>query len=917
MSKSLVVVESPSKGRTIERYIGKDDFTVMASMGHVRDLPSSSLGVDLQHGFQPQYVPTDNGKRVLKDLRKAAKGAENIYLATDPDREGEAIAWHLREAMKSATKGTFHRVAFHEITERAIHEAFENPGEIAEDLVDAQQARRVLDRLVGYQVSPMLWREVARGTSAGRVQSVALRLVCEREREILGFEPREYWNLDAIFETRDPKASLKTRLALLDGKKPNVGSEEMANTMAGELETADYQVSKVASKPRRQRAAPPFITSTLQQAASSNLRIGTSQTMRIAQQLYEGIELGGGGPVGLITYMRTDSFNISKEAQGQARDFIGATYGPDYVPAKPNAYRAGKSAQEAHEAIRPTDVTRTPDSLARQLDARQLKLYRLIWQRFVASQMAPAKQLDHVIEIEALRGQAATAIDLTHKYIFRASARETLFAGYQVVYNISDVGKEDSADPNAPQTAKRLPPLKVGLPCDLCELTREQCFTQPPKRFSEATLVRAMEANGVGRPSTYAATVNMIQTREYVNKDKGRLVPSPLGFKVNDFLVDRMPELFDVGFTASMEERLDQVEEGKANWTEMLQDFYDHFRQWVSARDRVGTAKGETALPVLQLFPEDLAWEPPVTRGRRTYDDAKFHASLLAQVTEKQKDLSERQWKALLAMAARYADRLPGLAACAEELGLTDAIAEFQTAQAEQARQQAEAGEADPEQLALVKVLDVVAEWAEPAKRGKRTYDDKKFRDSLLSQVEGGKALSPAQTNAMKRLALKYREQIPGFDELAKRFEIEATAGESLSDEEREAVTGMLAMLEGVEKWAEPVKRGKRTFDDHEFADSLRDQFRAKKSLSPRQIAALRRMLPKYSEQIPGFAEKFAKLGIQPKTAPKKLDVACPECGEPMVERQSRRGVFYGCSKYPKCKHTTNELPGGAKAEGA
>jgi DNA topoisomerase-1 len=911
MSKSLVVVESPTKARTIGRYIGKSGITVMSSMGHVRDLPSSSLGVDLQHGFKPQYVPTDNGKKILRDLRKAAKDADDIYLATDPDREGEAIAWHLREELEKSTKGNFHRVSFHEITPRAIQEAFEHPGSIADALVDAQQARRVLDRLVGYQVSPMLWREVKRGTSAGRVQSVALRLVCEREREILGFEPQEYWNMDAIFETRDPKASLKTRLALLDGSKPNVPNEETANALAGELETAEYQVSKVASKPRKQNASPPFITSTLQQAASSNLRIGTSQTMRIAQQLYEGVELGSGGPVGLITYMRTDSFNISQEAQAAAREFIGQTFGPDYVPPKPNRYRSRKSAQEAHEAIRPTDVTRTPESLQGQLEPRQLKLYRLIWQRFVASQMAPAKQLDHVIEIEARQGKAANAVPLTHSYIFRASARETLFPGYQTVYNISDVGKEDSENPDEPQNANRLPPLKEGLPCDLRELLREQCFTQPPKRYSEATLVRALEANGVGRPSTFAATVGTIQSRDYVSRDKGRLIPTELGFKVNDFLVERMPQLFDIGFTASMEEHLDEIEEGNLGWTKMLEDFYEHFRQWVSARDAIGTAKGETALRVLQLFPEDLDWDPPVKRGRRTYDDGKFHASLLEQVTEQKKDLSERQWKALLNMAARYADRLPGLAECAEELGLSDAIAEFQAAQAEQAKQQAEAGEVDPKQLAFVKVLDAVTEWAEPTKRGRRTYDDRKFRDSLMEQVEGGKALSPAQKNALKRLVSKYEKQIPNFEQVAQEFDIQATpAEEAMSEEESAAVTEMLAMLENVEKWAEPVKRGRRTYDDREFADSLRDQFRTKKTLSPRQIGALRKLLPKYAEQIPGFAEKAEGLGLKAKTEPKKLDVPCPECGKPMVERQSRRGVFYGCSGYPKCKYTANELPG-------
>ncbi len=904
MSKSLVVVESPTKARTIGRYIGKSGVTVLASMGHVRDLPSKSLGVDLQNGFRPQYQPTDKGKKVLAELRKAAKGASDIYLATDPDREGEAIAWHIKEEIEGATKANFHRVTFHEITPRAIEEAFAHPGRIADALVDSQQARRVLDRLVGYQVSPMLWREVKRGTSAGRVQSVALRLVVEREREILGFTPQEYWNLDAIFETRNPKASLRTRLALLDGAKPNVPDEATANTLAGEIESAQFRVSKVDSKPRQQSAPPPFTTSTLQQAASSNLRMDTSQTMRVAQQLYEGAELGEGGPVGLITYMRTDSVNVSREAQDAARDFIGRAYGPDYVPAKPNRFRSGKSAQEAHEAIRPTDVERTPDSLAGLLEPRQLKLYRLIWQRFLASQMAPAKQLDHILEIQA---QPAAA-PLRHSYIFRATARETLFPGYQAVYNISDVGKEDSLDPDEPQEARNLPPLKVGMPCDLRELLREQCFTQPPKRYSEATLVRALEANGVGRPSTYAATVGTIQTREYVARDKSRLVPTELGFQVNDFLVGRMPQLFDIGFTASMEERLDQIEEGTIEWTAMLADFYEHFRQWVSARDAVGMASGDTALRLLDLFPADLAWDPPVTRGKRTYDDRKFIESLREQAVEKKKALSERQWKALVALAARYADQLPGLAAAAEELGLAEAVAEFQTAHREKAEEKP--GETDAEDLALAQLLDGVAEWAEPATRGKRTYDDRKFAASLREQIESGKALSFPQKNALKRLVAKYREQIPGYAEAAARFGLDNEAAEPPpSDEECAAIAAMLAMLETVKQWAEPVKRGRRSFDDREFAESLAKQFKTKNSLSPRQIAALRKLLPKYAAQIPDFAKRAEILGLQAKAEPKKTDAVCPECGAPMIQRTSRRGVFYGCSKYPKCKFTANELP--------
>ncbi|NLF17722.1 MAG: type I DNA topoisomerase, partial [Lentisphaerae bacterium] len=401
MATALVVVESPTKARTIARFVGRD-MRVLASNGHVRDLPSRSLGVDIAGGFKLDYVLTSRGRQVAADLRKAARQATEIYLATDPDREGEAIAWHLMEVLKEAApKAHFHRVTFHEITRPAITASFAHPGEIAEDRVMAQQARRVVDRLVGYQVSPLLWREVRKGTSAGRVQSVALRLVCEREREILAFKPVEYWNLEALFETGQSKVELKTRLAQLDGAKPVIPDAETAGALATEIEAASFAVAAVTSKPRRQYAPPPFITSTLQQAAGGALRFSTKQTMQIAQQLYEGIDLGDGGPVGLITYMRTDSVAVAQEAQEQAREAIAVLYGKEYVPATPNRFRSRQSAQEAHEAIRPTDVQRTPEAVASYLTPPQLRLYTLIWRRFMASQMEAARQVDHAIDIEA------------------------------------------------------------------------------------------------------------------------------------------------------------------------------------------------------------------------------------------------------------------------------------------------------------------------------------------------------------------------------------------------------------------------------------------------------------------------------------------------------------------------------------
>ncbi|MCK5802841.1 MAG: type I DNA topoisomerase [Lentisphaeria bacterium] len=902
MSKSLVIVESPTKARTISRYLG-EDITVLASMGHVRDLPTRSLGVDLQSSFNPEYVLTDNGKRVMKDLRKAAKSADHIYLATDPDREGEAIAWHLREVLEKETKGEFHRVSFHEITERAIKASFEEPGEIADDLVSAQQARRVLDRLIGYPVSAMVGRNVKRGASAGRVQSVALRLVVEREREISAFEPVEYWNLDALFETAAPAAKLQTRLALLDGAKPHVKNGDEANAYAAELESASYAVSKVESKPRKQKAPPPFTTSTLQQAAGSALRSGARQTMMMAQQLYEGLDVGEGGPVGLITYMRTDSVNVAKEAITQAREFIGTTYGGDFVPPKPNSYRSGKAAQEAHEAIRPTDVTRTPEKMAKYLDKRQLAIYRLIWRRFVASQMSPAKQMDHVIEI------AAAGAALTHAYIFRATARETLFPGYQAVY---DVKEADQADDGP--TPQRLPNLQPGLDCTLLEFEKTQCFTKPPPRYSEATLIKVLEQNGVGRPSTYASMVNTIQTREYVTKDRGRLTPTELGFSVMDYLLEQMSDLFDVGFTGDMETKLDEVEAGQVEWHEMLAEFYNKIKEHIHLRDTVAIPDTESVRKLLAVFPDTVEWAPPVKRGRRTYDDSKFHASLLEQIDEKGKVLTERQWKALLLLAVRYAAQLPGLDAVATELEIREVIEEMTDVHEKQEKERQEAADSDPdpEMVALLGIFRDV-EWAEPVKRGRRTYDDKAFHESLREQVESGRRLSPAQVNALGKLAAKYIAAIPGYEEHAKRFGLpapEAPADPEEAAAKRAELERLFALADGVDTWADPVKRGRRTYDDREFVESLRGQFATKGSLSDRQIAALKKVLPKYADQIPEFERVAKEMGLGAAAGkPVTLDVPCPKCGAPLVERHGKRGKFYGCSAFPKCRNIVTELP--------
>jgi DNA topoisomerase-1 len=887
MAVKLVVVESPAKARTIGRFLGSD-VQVQASMGHVRDLPQGSLGVDIKQDFKPDYELTANGKRIIKSLRQAAAKAEDIYLATDPDREGEAIAWHLQEILKGSSKGRFHRITFHEITANAIQRSFASPGSLSPNLVDAQQARRVLDRLVGYQVSPLLWRNIQKGTSAGRVQSVALRLVVEREREIQAFKPEEYWNFDTLFAAGAPEACvLKTRLSRINNEKAWVGSAADAERLAAALEDAacTHQVVKVASTPRRKNPAPPFITSTLQQAAGSAMKMGASQTMRVAQDLYEGIELGGGGSVGLITYMRTDSVHVAKEAQDQARDYIARHFGREYVPEKPNRYSSRKSAQEAHEAIRPTDVTRTPESLASQLSPAQLKIYRLIWNRFVASQMAPARQMDHVIEIESSGGplQSLALAGLISKdskidpalaapgvvCTFRAAARETLFPGYLQVYSIKDLGEED--DPA--DAARQLPPLREGMPCQLKELLKEQNFTSPPSRYSEASLVKALEQNGVGRPSTYASTVNTIQEREYVNKDKSALIPSELGCKVNDFLVQHMPNLFDIGFTAQMEDRLDQIEDGEINWITMLKDFFTKFEQWLGAQASSGTRTNPDSLAtLLAVFGDEFPYEEPVVRASRTYDDKKFIESIRKRLAE-DKPLSQRQERALLIIVARYAPKHPELLRVADELGLGEALRE-QIAIAAEAEERPVA-EADPRVDALVAAMKDL-EWNPPVKRGNRTYNDGKFYGSLADQLANGRALSPAQVNALVRLAAQYAAVIPNYQELIAALSGQGENGEAgdgkaqitppetpaLSAADKLRIDTMLSMAAAISEWQAPSKSGRRAFDDRGFVESLRTQYQQKGSLSPRQIAAFSKVVKKYAEQIPGYAEQAAASGL-------------------------------------------------------
>jgi DNA topoisomerase-1 len=600
MAKNLVVVESPAKAKTIGKYLGPD-YRVMASIGHIKDLPAKGLGVDVKNDFEPTYevIPDTkkrNNRKVISELKSAAKEAEAIYLAADPDREGEAICQHLaEEIVPKRPKKPHYRVMFNEITKRAVQEAFKEPKAIDENLVAAQQARRVLDRLVGYKVSPLLCRTIGGRLSAGRVQSVALRMVVEREREIEKFVKTEYWTVGANLSAKLPPAfdarlwkvgeqTVKTSGFDQEVKKSEIliGDEAAARAIVEEAERQQFVVSEVTTKERKRNPVPAFITSKLQQEASRKLSFPVKKTMMVAQKLYEGVELGAEGAVGLITYMRTDSTRVSDAALAEARDFIAAQYGAAYLPEKAIHYRSKKDAQDAHEAIRPTDVARTPESVARYLDRDELKLYRLIWQRFVASQMNPALFDQTTIDIEAGR------------FLFRATGSVLKFDGFLKVY---EEGRDEKAEEDE-EAARKLPLVEAGEHLKLNAVTPEQHFTEPPPRYTEATLVKALEEKGIGRPSTYAAIMTTIQDREYVERVEGRFHPTALGMTVNDLLVEGgFDDLFNETYTARMEEELDEIEEGKLAWTAALGEFYEKFARDLKAFESYVKGRKQQAIP--------------------------------------------------------------------------------------------------------------------------------------------------------------------------------------------------------------------------------------------------------------------------------------------------------------------------------
>ncbi len=569
-SGKLVIVESPAKARTVGRFLGKG-YTVKASVGHVRDLLRSSLSIDVENDFAPKYRVPNEKRAVVKEIKTAARKAEEVFLATDPDREGEAIAWHLLEAAEIDPKNS-HRVVFHEITQNAISEAFGHPRDINMALVDAQQARRVLDRLVGYSISPILWEKVRNRLSAGRVQSVALRLIVEREREIEAFVPVEYWTIGAELKPAKGKDTYVAKLVRINGEEPNLPARENVDAILGHLENADYVISRIKRGERRRKPSGPFITSTLQQEASRKLGFTARKTMSVAQQLYEGLDIGEGGSTGLITYMRTDSTNIAEQAQTEAREYILGTYGQQYLPSTPPVYKTrAKSAQEAHEAIRPTSVLRKPDKIKDSLTRDQYRLYQMIWQRFVACQMEAAIFDTLSVEISAKHED--------QDYLFRASGSTLRFPGFMVVYEEAkdeDLKSEESEEVKIPAN------LEEGQKQTLIRLIPEQHFTQPLPRFTEASLVQALEEFGIGRPSTYAPILSTIQARGYVYRENKRLIPTETGFLVNDLLTEYFDDVVDVGFTADMESKLDTVAAGESEWTSVVRDFYQSFEPEVA-----------------------------------------------------------------------------------------------------------------------------------------------------------------------------------------------------------------------------------------------------------------------------------------------------------------------------------------------
>ena len=848
MSKKLVIVESPAKAKKINSFLGSD-YKVMASVGHVRDLPPKKLGVDPEKGFEPEYTETSRGKKILKELKDVAKTCETIYLAPDPDREGEAIAWHLFEALKKATsEDNFYRITYNEVTKDAILSAFNNPQKIDMNRVNAQQARRVIDRLVGFQGSPVVRRQIRGANSVGRVQTVALRLVVEREFEIESFTSEKYFTVGAqVRKQKEPFDSFLLKLVRINnepvGTKDRkllsgaIKTVEQLNCIELELRDSALEVTDISTKEVTRKARPPFITSTLQQSASGALSFTPARTMGVAQKLYES---------GLITYMRTDSFNIAQTAQSECREFIKIHYGEEFIPEKEHIYsRKSSSAQEAHEAIRPTDVAVKPNDNGLNLELAEQKLYKLIWERFVASQMVPARISRRTVEAEAGN---------ENSYLFRATSSDILFPGYMQASGIE--AAEDRKKQNEEEDVL-IPPLELNESLDVIDWLTEEKETKPIARYSEASLIKALEENGVGRPSTYAAIMSKLDEREYVEKVKRSLMPTELGRELVGLVkrtemklkTGNKTDLFEVNFTANMEARLDEVEAGRVEWTQMMESFYPSLLQWIDHAKE--TADPQWVARCLEALSNIQEWSEPVKTTKRTYDDQKTFMDI-KETTESGELLSKRQGEMLFKMCCRYYHQIPDSLIKELELKEPEAVREDTSYK-----------------LSLLK--DIVFE--EPAKVGKRVYDDSKFVKSLGEQVTMEKRLSDRQIAYLDSLLGKYADQIDNFEEIKANLKL----GEKIKVDADPTIAPILEMLDKITNWAEPKKRGKREFNDKSFYESLASQFKSKGALSERQLAALKKMAARYAEQLPNYLDLQDELGLP---APRKVKESKTENGD-------------------------------------
>jgi DNA topoisomerase I len=887
MPKALVIVESPTKAKTINKYLGKQ-FVVKASLGHIKDLPKKDLAVDVERGFEPRYEVIEGKKKLITELKQAAKGVDNIYLAADPDREGEAICYHLQEELQKKDGPKIYRVMFNEITKKAIEKAFEKPGQVNVALVDAQQARRVLDRLVGYKISPLLWDKVRRGLSAGRVQTVALRLVVEREREIRAFIPREYWTLDAELNAKKPPV-LTARLTRIGEESAEVASQQSSDEILAALEGASYFVKSVGTREKKRNPVAPFITSTLQQESSRKLRFSVKRTMMLAQRLYEGVEVGK-ETVGLITYMRSDSTRISEDAVTEVRQFITERYGPEFVPEAPNAFKSKKDAQDAHEAIRPTSMAYTPEEVEKYLAEDEMKLYRLIWNRFVACQMMPALYDQTSIDVST-QGKNGVA------YTFRATGSVLKFEGFLKVYQ---EGK-DQADEEDEEMKHRLPKVVEGEELRLKVLRPEQHFTEPPPRYNEATLVKRLESDGVGRPSTYASILSTIQEREYVKKEGGRFTPTELGMVVTDLLLESFDDIFDVKYTARMEEELDEIEDGQREWRTAMNEFYERFE-----KDLKHAEEHMTDIKRMEK-PTDLVCEkcgkPLVIKWGKHgsffactgYPDFSPR-SAEADLENLQKDIDKRQERERREFAkgrekiqSRYEKDLEKLQTRIAEGKVSDreASARRKTIESQHAADLKKLDKA----IAERRRDDFAAIEGRLASIQARYPNMTEYYDMAVSDTPEAIVLTYARTEKLCSYTRELTVDLPDVDKA------------NLSEQGEE---------EYCENCGRPMVLKKGRFGTF-FACSGFPDCKTTKQIGGTQKKAdqpLDEKCPNCDNNLvlkSGRFGEFTACSNYPTckyVKQKTIGVKCPECSEgEIIERRSKKGkTFYGCNRYPDCK---------------